>query len=271
MEKFRKAYQFVNILSLDVAIGAVSSALFFAKIFGVAILPQGLISLGLTVWIIYTADHLLDAKKVQQSAATARHRFHQQHFKVLLMVMIVALLVDATQVILIRKSVFIEGLLLALIVAIYFLLQQRLKFLKEFVGALLYTYGVLLIPLSVRIEVLTPAQMVLMIQFGLTALINLMLFSWFDFQHDARDEQQSFTTTFGERTTKKFIMVLFLIMVLLSALQFMVSYNSSASTILILMNAMLLFIFLNKEYFKVNDRYRLLGDSIFIFPLALLV
>jgi len=59
-------------------------ASFFARLLDVAILPQGLISLGLTVWIIYTADHLLDAKKFKNKMRlTERHRFHQRHFKVI--------------------------------------------------------------------------------------------------------------------------------------------------------------------------------------------
>ena len=55
-------YRFINILSIDVAIGAVVNARFFAHLFGVPILHQGLISLGLAIWIIYTTDHLLDEK-----------------------------------------------------------------------------------------------------------------------------------------------------------------------------------------------------------------
>src|SRR5260221_9904362 len=124
MKKILATYRIINILSLDVAAGAVVSASFFARIFNVTILPQGLISLGLTVWIIYTADHLLDAKKLKQAASTERHRFHQQHFNILSVAMLLAMLVDFTQIYFIRNVVFRAGLWLSFIVAIYFLVQH---------------------------------------------------------------------------------------------------------------------------------------------------
>ena len=94
MNKIISVYRLLNILSIDVAAGAVICALFFARLFEVQIKPYGLISLGLTVWIIYTADHLLDGIKTHHRAATKRHQFHQYHFKVLCVVMIVAIIID---------------------------------------------------------------------------------------------------------------------------------------------------------------------------------
>src|SRR5882724_140090 len=139
MKKLFQAYRLLNILSIDVTAGAVISASFFACIFDVTVLPYGLISLGLTVWIIYTTDHLIDARKVKQLASTERHRFHQQHFKLLLSLLIIAVAADAVQLIFIRKVVLIEGLVLASIVGVYFALQRYLRFLKEIFGALLYS------------------------------------------------------------------------------------------------------------------------------------
>ena len=65
-------YQYINILSLDIAAGAVISAVFFAQIFNVQIKPYGLLALGLTVWIIYTVDHLRDAKKIKHQRLNAK-------------------------------------------------------------------------------------------------------------------------------------------------------------------------------------------------------
>src|SRR5882724_5927551 len=149
MDKLFRAYRLLNILSLDVAAGAIVSALFFAKIFQVVILPYGMISLGLTVWIIYTADHLIDAREIKQPASTERHRFHQRYFKPLFILLIIAGGIDATQLFFIRKTVFFEGLGLAFLIVVYFLLQRHLRFLKEIIGAVLYTGGVVLIPFSV--------------------------------------------------------------------------------------------------------------------------
>lgn len=267
MQNFFRAYQIVNILSLDVAAGAVISASFFARIFGVTILPQGFISLGLTVWIIYTADHLLDAKKLKQEASTERHRFHQQHAKLLLAIMILAIVIDVTQIYFIRSIVFLAGLGLAFLVMIYFLVQQRLGFLKELFGTLLYTGGVLLIPLSVKNQ-LNALSILLILQFGITAWINLLLFSWIDKPRDEKDKHKSFATTFGQNVTRKILVFLFVANAILTIVQLTkFSFNSMAIMIFILMNAFLLLIFLRKNYFERGDRYRLLGDAVFLLPL----
>ena len=47
-----RLYQFINYLSFDVACGVMVCATFFAHILHVQLLPYGLASLGVTVWII---------------------------------------------------------------------------------------------------------------------------------------------------------------------------------------------------------------------------
>ena len=144
MRYFLKVYRFINLLSIDVAIGSVCCSLFFSKLFKVSVLPYGFISLGLTVWIIYTVDHLLDAKKMQASATTNRHRFHQQHFQLLLSLVIVATGINSILLLFIRKPVLITGIVLVILVILYLLIQHSLKFLKEIFVAVVYTAGVIL-------------------------------------------------------------------------------------------------------------------------------
>ncbi len=266
MDRLLRAYRFINILSIDVAGGAVIGALFFAKIFDVIILPSGMIALGLTVWIIYTADHLIDAREIKQVAATERHRFHQSHFRILFVLLMIASVIDVAQLFFIRKSVIFEGLWLALLVVFYFILQSYLKFLKELIGAVLYTGGVLLIPYSVKSTVINAPQAMLMGQFVITALINLLLFSWFDKSCDEQDRHSSFATTMGWNVTKSFLMALFFIQAILSFGQFTSSY-AKPTAVIALMNALFLLIFFNRKYFGINDRYRLLGDAVFFVPL----
>ena len=267
MEKIIRVYRLINILSLDVAAGAMVSASFFAHLFGTTVLPQGFISLGITVWIIYTADHLQDAKKLNHDASTERHRFHQQNYNLLLLLLFIAVLVDAAQIYFIRTIVFYAGLWLSLLVGIYFLVQRRLGFLKELFGTLLYTGGVLLIPFSMRTHVAVPVIFIVG-QFAVTALINLLLFSWIDRSRDERDKHQSFATAFGSKTTRLILISLFVGNAILTVLQFVFSPDMAfATSILVLMNSILLLIFVKKDYFEKEDRYRLLGDAIFMLPL----
>src|SRR5690606_1730538 len=90
-----KAYQYVNILSLDVAAGAVIGSAFFAHLFGAHVAPIVYVALALTVWVVYTLDHLRDARSIPGVAATDRHRFHQQYFKVLMGLVLLITAIDA--------------------------------------------------------------------------------------------------------------------------------------------------------------------------------
>lgn len=270
MKKAAQAYRLLNILSLDVVAGAMICASFFSQVFQVSALPYGLASLGLTVWVIYTADHLIDAKRVQQLASTKRHLFHQKYFKVLFLFWVLAGLIDGVLLFFIRAQVVAGGILLASVVLIYFVLQRYLKFMKELIGALLYSGGVLLIPLSVKNGPISETELLLILQFALTALINLLIFSWFDKRRDERDNHISFTTVFGEQVTKKIVVLLLVVNLLLSA-KLMIAGTVEATLVILTMNAILLIIFWIKKYFETEDRYRLLGDAIFLIPLIYLV
>lgn len=259
MQRFIQVYRYINLLSIDVALGAVCSALFFARTFEVQLIPIGLTAMGLTVWIIYTTDHLLDARKVKKPASTRRHQFHQQHFNTLAGCVGLAVLLNGMAIYFIRKPVLVGGLMLITGVGLYLIVQQYMKFLKETVIALMYTLGVLLPSL-----VMTPIPYhdwpwVLLVQFFLTALLNLLIFSWFDREHDTADNANSFVTVMGERKSVRVIQILFLLVL---ALTFF-STKTLASGFILLSNVFLLVIFIRQRYFRTSDRFRLVGDAVF--------
>jgi 4-hydroxybenzoate polyprenyltransferase len=266
MQQLMRLYRLVNLLSIDVAGGAVCSALFFAYLLNVRILPYGVIALGLSVWIIYTVDHLLDAKKIKAPAATARHRFHQDNFKVLCAAVLLATIVNGIIILFIRHQVFVAGLFVALTVGIYFLINRYLKFMKEFFIAIVYTIGVLLPSVTVTQQSWSEWPWTIIAQFSLTALINLILFSWFDYERDLRDGNISFVTVLGEKTSRAFISILFIASATLAVIGF-----SLAGSIILGMNVILLITFIFHRYFAIHDRFRILGDFVFMIPLAYLL
>lgn len=266
MVRIMRFYRVLNLLSIDIAIGAIACCLFFCKIFSVESKVAGLAALGLTVWIIYTADHLLDARRVKNTAATERHRFHQRYFKILLSAFGAALATDLLLIVYIRKPVFEYGVMLAGTVVFYFLIQRHLSFLKEFFGALLYAGGVLLIPVSVKEGILSADEQILAGSFVMTALINLLLYSWFDHDQDKRDQNTSFTTTVGPRTAARVVIsTQFVNGLLLMHLLFNSTLTYEVLTLLV-MNLVLAIIFTQKKHFASDDRYRLLGDVVFLLP-----
>jgi hypothetical protein len=264
MQNLQKFYRWMNLLSVDIVIGAIGSALFFGELLQVRILPYGLIALALTVWIIYTADHLKDARTIQHEASSARHRYHQRHFKMLLVAMIIAMIVDGVIILFTRKPVLAWGIALAIVVAIYLLIQKYLKTLKEMFVAALYTCGVLLPSISVSSKNIDTTDLVIMVMFGFAAWINLLVFSWFDHDQDLADQQASFSTINGRAFTKRFVTLL--LVVNAGMFVYILSIENFVSPSLIPMIISLLLFVLLANSAKVNHKFRMLGDALFFLP-----
>jgi hypothetical protein len=267
MESLRKLYRVCNLISLDIAAGAVASAMFFGKLFHVHILPYGLMALALTVWIIYTADHLRDAANIKHSASSARHQFHQRHFNTLIILMGCAIVLDIIIIFFIRKKVLEAGVMLAIGVMIYLVIQRYLKVFKEFFVACLYTCGVLLPSFSVTSQALSLFHAILIVQFAIIALLNLLIFSWFDHDNDLADQQSSFATILGKGVASRCIIIIGAINFLGTILAFMESDGSFVPAALLgLMNVFLVAIFLFSTRLQTGSKYRVLGDGVFFIP-----
>lgn len=268
MQRIIQFYRLLNILSLDVAIGAMISASFMAHLLKVELLLRGLLCLGLTVWLIYTADHLLDARKTKTNASTERHRFHQRHFKIIFLCEVLVLFAVIVMLFFLRPSVLLWGSGLAILVVVYFFVQIKLGFLKELFGAVLYSCGVLLPAVALSNSGIPDYSEIPITIFVFTALINLMLFSWFDQEHDRNDNHPSLVSSLGDSTTRIFLYFLFLLQFTLSTYcVFLYPALFSVITVLVLMNIVLILIFFKAEWFSKYDRYRLAGDAIFLLPI----
>jgi hypothetical protein len=106
--------------------------------------------------------------------------------------------------------------------------------------------------------------MLVIVQFVLTALVNLLVFSWFDRERDVRDGSVSFVTVAGEKGSRACILLLSATVFLLAPF----AEPAGAAYTVAVMNAVLLVIFLMPGFFERNDRFRILGDAVFFMPLA---
>ena len=261
-----RAYRILNILSLDVACGALISALFFARIFEVTIRPYGLAALGLSVWIIYTADHLWDARAIADEAISRRHAFHQKYRSALILFLLFAAIVNGVIIFYVRPQVMIGGAILLLLIAVYLILQRKFHFLKEVLVAILYLSGVMLPSFMVTQVRLTGSDHAIILVFFLITLLNLFIFSWFDAELDHRNKLGSFATRFGKQVT--YLVIIFLFVLAFGATFFqLVQYGMKPEWfVLWLMLITLLFIFLSDDFFSKKEYYRLLGDAVFFLP-----
>jgi len=269
MKGLNHLYQHINILSLDVVAGAVIGSLFFARIFVVTVSTAVLAALALTVWIIYTIDHLRDAKTIRKVAFTDRHRFHQEHFRVVLIILGVAIAADATLVFFVPPVILKLGTYLALVVLAYLIFQRHLKFLKEVFVACLYTAGILLPSIAVIPYDLQPMHYLIIGKFFITALMNLLLFSLFDYRRDRSQQQHSFVTWFSPSFTQYGIMILGLLNIF-SGLRLW-GFDPLVAFVFITMNLLLLSILFFRKRLADNNCYRMLGDAVFFIPVISLL
>jgi hypothetical protein len=262
-------YRVINALSLDVAGGAVICAAFFADLFHVSVLPQGLTALGLAVWIVYTADHLLDARRISNQASTFRHQFHQQHFKLLCVLLLLACILEFIMLFFLRKPIFYNGLWLGLGVVVYVMINRWLIYFKEIAGALLYCGGVLLPAFSLKQYVFQFSDELILLQFLLIVLTNLVLFSWMDHEHDLKDKHRSLITLLNKDRGKMILWFLFTLFFIMNA--FNIYTQGKPTVIFFVMELILFLIFLFPVYFRKEERFRFIGDAIFFLPAVALM
>jgi 4-hydroxybenzoate polyprenyltransferase len=247
-------------------LGSVCSALMFAKMLQVTLLPYGVAALALSVWIIYTVDHLIDAKDVSGSASTTRHRFHQQYFKVMMLMVLLAIGVVFVLLFFIRVQVFYGGLLLMIAVAIYLLLHRYLKIPKEILISILYTCGVLMPSLMVTrlpFQVLPHANIIL---FTLSAFTNLLVFSWYDYEKDMQDGFKSIAVSGGKKKTQ---LIIWLTAFIGAGLCWWAKDSTAAFLVFLIIVVQVILLSFPSSFVK-NERYRLLGDAAFMLPLLYL-
>jgi hypothetical protein len=260
-----RIWSFLNILSIDVALGAISGCAFFSAVLETPLRPHAYLSLGLIVWIVYTIDHLLDAARSSTEPSTQRHQFHKRHASPLTAAVVVAATLVTVEAFLVRKPVLFAGLGIAALVIVYLWLQASLKFYKEVAGAVLYTAGVVAAPWSLLGRPLHREEWIIVAVYVGTAYVNLLLFALMGSESDKRDGHPSIATQLGYVRTRKIIGTAILFIML--GIGLLIFQGSTwAAIVLLLMNAAHLIFFRWPGYFMEHERYRRLGDLVFILP-----
>ena len=264
-------FQYLNILSLDVVTGACMCSYFIADVLNVQLQWTSVALLGLTVWLIYTFDHLNDARQINHLAATPRHRFHQRHFKELVFASIAGLAIAAFLIFHVPVATVVWGAALMCLVVGYFLLLFLMKlkptYHKEMMIALLYAAGIMLAPLSIYSGELNIYILVVFLQFALLAFTNLLTFAAFEIHSDEKDEFPSLARLMGEAKAILLLKGLVLVQLLVVLILCFQSNLLILEIILALMIGILGTVVFLRTYFIRLEVYRIVGDAIFLMPL----
>lgn len=260
-----QVYKYCRWLSLDVTVGAIVFLAYWGKYYGVFIPLPVYAALGSAVWLVYTADHLMDARRTD--VATPRHLFHQRNRKGLNIGVGLVLAGAAFNLFWLPAEILLTGSVLAGLCVAYLLavyLFPRM-WCKEPVVAVVYACGIFLPPcvLAGR-SVLTDA--LLLMDMMLLALANLVLFSIFDRKEDALAGFGSLALRLGNRASSVLLWVVLAVLVtgnLMAAL----FVNGAPYWLFVVMATLLSLPLFFPHFFGKNERYRTLGDGVFLVPL----
>ena len=273
---FHKVYAYARHLSLDVAAGSLGGGLMVAHWVEVEMPLAWYFLLPLAVWLIYSLDHLLDSRGLKEDAHTPRHQFHYRNRKVLRTIWSLLFLIGVGAALwFLPRPVIFYGLGLGVLVLLHLGLVQLIGnktspfLMKEVAIAFIYTAGVWGVPFVISRTIPNVLHSVVMAQFAVLALANLLEFSLFEMRADEMHKQTSFVRALGPIVARKLILLL-LAMVFITGMVVVVMELSRPVVIIQMiyfsMGAILGGILLYPATFSKNELYRAFGDLAFILP-----
>jgi 4-hydroxybenzoate polyprenyltransferase len=269
----------INLLSLDVVLGACAGMYFFSDLLDVNSPFLTYVLLGLAVWGIYTIDHLLDAKFTGRTAISKRHRFHQQYFKTIIIIWLLLILLGLCLLMLFPQIQFIvlPGSVLALVMVFWMgfirWIGERASWMKEISTAVFYVAGIVLVPvLLAPNEIIDHFFYLFFGAYSVLAWINLLILSFLDREGDRIDGYGSVLVIISKRQLSNLIWILGILLTgLMIILLFWIPsyYKIHCSLLLIMVLFHLLQFSSQKQNNKDSIRQKL--EASFILPLILLL
>ncbi|MFK7922554.1 MAG: hypothetical protein AB8H47_11395 [Bacteroidia bacterium] len=278
----RKGYAFLQLLSIDVILGALFSGMMVAKLLVVQMPSYWYWVLPLSVWVIYTTDHLMDARRLKDKAHTPRHLFHFQYSKwivviwggsILLCTLYVPWIISTE---ILYFGIGMGGLVLVHLALVWIIGDRIAWFLHKELGVgAIYAAGVWGGPLALYADIIPLWAWMMGIQFFLLALLNLLTFSTYERETDALDQHTSFVRAIGEGRTRLLIVLLAMLIIGLGIYVSLIteppSFLWAVQAVYALMLGILLWVFFDEKRFRFAERYRLWGDAVFMLPILTLL
>lgn len=263
-------------LSFDIILGTIAIGYMATRILNVTANPYWWIILSLSVWVVYSADHIIDSYKNKGSGIIERHRYHYTHRKVIITAVVLLGLVGLTlSIIFLDRQILILGLILSIITIAYLILVYKLNkrksiFLqKEFIIAAIYTSGIFLAPLVWHGHMPSSPVLLIIMNIFILAWFEGVMISWFDYDQDKHDGHTSFTVVVGKQNTQRFLILGHMLIetsIIVALIIIPFSLFFYALLILLFMNAFLgILILFPTSNISVNY-HRLIGESVFLLP-----
>jgi hypothetical protein len=267
-------YQKINILSIDVVLGAVLSAVFANSIFAMDAKWWYYWLLALSVWSIYTLDHLIDAFKNKENTSSKRHLFYYVHSKIIvlswsginsILVFLLILFVDRSLIVFGVTLGFSTLIYLSLV---YFSKSPAFRLPKEFLVALIYTAGIWYYPMSFAPEI-NFMELLFPFLFFLLVLFVLLLYSYVDLEIDIQNMYYgifAFTDRDFHSIILRGVLLLEVVSFVLMVYFFPMEVFFVNGLIFLLMIVLNIYLYLFGNALRENGLYRFLGEFVFYIP-----
>jgi 4-hydroxybenzoate polyprenyltransferase len=254
-------------LSLDVVAGAACGGLLAEHMAQVPMRPGWWIALATAVWCVYTGDHLLDALRATGEPTTHRHAFHLRHARALTSTLAGAVVIGLAAAWTLRPPVRLFGIGLSLAVIAYLASAQGLvlpRLPKEPIAGLLYAAGIWGGPIVTGAGP-TPWLVLAALLLALAAVLNLVMLGVFEAETDRLQGHRSLALRWGRDRVRGWTMVASLAGGLAgAALALGPPSGRNVFAILGLQAATPALLLLASPWSEKGERYRLVGDSVFL-------
>jgi len=272
---FKDAFRLLQLLSLDVVVGALAMGLFAVKLLQVAPNKWWWPVLALSVWTIYTSDHLLDSLSRKDGAVIRRHKIHYLfRLPLFIALSISAILAVLLTSLFLNNTVVIVGLITGFFAVLYlglvfFSRKQHYYFQKEFIISLFYVIGIWMYPVLLHGSFLSPFDWLVIVSMVLMVWYEGILVSVFEVEKDINDGHNSFAVRFGGNKSNLFLTLLFIIISILLLILFIMAnsrINYFAILIEVVMVSSLYLLSRFPDFFKKHEYYKTIGELIFWLP-----
>ncbi len=224
-------------------------------------------ALGSAVWLIYTLDHLNDARKLR-NPTSFRHSIHKTYSSTLIKLVLITVALATINLFWLPREVLFWGFTLGFFSMFYLKISSILgkKGIKEILIAIIYAGGIFLYPL---ITMPLTLQIVWeIISLLLLAFVNLCLISMFEKNEDKNNGFPSIASLLSSRLL---IRVIYSILIALTCLVLSASvlgFDFGYTMFVAVGISIYTMIIWKKDYIE-NGWYRYLSDAVFLVPLVL--
>lgn len=270
MVLYNKSLQTLQVLSIEVVAAGLCACIFAARICHAKIAASHYMILAGSIWVIYTADHLIDSIRSQSESILIKRTFHKKNFEILsILASCMIGLLFYLSVTRLAMDIWLYGLVLLFFSCLHLIFSQIKTFTnypKEVVIAFIFCTGIWLLPFYLKKQSSLLIMVLVFIHLWLCVFGNLMVISIFERKDDRTQQQLSMVQTVGTKKSIRIVQAITVLMVVLTIglafFQYSIINMVLILILLIIGSWPLVLVVCYKTFFK-KKRYLFYCDKVF--------